>query len=119
LKDGSAIAAWYAHPPPIPQAVLRAAAASAVADDAAVAEAEAHRASPDSVHSLVAHVLLPAFKAGLLPPRKLASNPHVVQVASAEKRAFSRAGAHACAAATRSLSPSPDRPSEKNSLHSV
>ena len=92
----AALAAFYAHPPPIPIAVLSAMAtgsgacgAETTADEATLPSpssvVEAYRASTTSVHSLVAHVLLPAFKAGLVPPRKLALNHHAVVVASAEK----------------------------------
>ena len=52
---------------------------------ASVEEEEAYRASQESVHSLVAQVLLPGIKAGLLPPRQLCKNQHVIQVASTEK----------------------------------
>jgi hypothetical protein len=37
------------------------------------------------VHVLVAQVLLPGIKAGLLPPRTLTHGQHVIQVASTEK----------------------------------
>jgi DNA mismatch repair protein MLH1 len=75
------LAEFYAHPTPLPRRFARLGAEAA--DD--TIEFETHRSSPDSVHALVAHVLLPAFKSGLLPPRKLALNSHAVKVASAEK----------------------------------
>ena len=77
----AALASFYAHPPPLPRRFTR---AGAVTTDN-TSELEAHRASPESVHALVAHVLLPALKAGLVPPNKLATSSHAVQVASAEK----------------------------------
>ncbi len=77
----AALAEFYAHPPPLPRRFARLGAEAA--DD--TTEFETHRSSPDSVHALVAHVLLPALKSGLLPPRKLALNSHAVKVASAEK----------------------------------
>jgi len=93
------LAAFYAHPPPIPIRVMGATAAAGAAATGAsgnaaeggsaarafTEEAEAYRRSPNSVHALVAQVLLPGIKAGLLPPRKLCTGQHVIQVASTEK----------------------------------
>jgi DNA mismatch repair protein MLH1 len=96
-----ALAAFYARLPPIPRALDTAEAAAfttAQAEGSPVTgpagtylwrgevvvppdRLEEHRAHPDSAFWQVAHVLLPACRAGLTPPIKLAHDHHVVQLA--------------------------------------
>jgi hypothetical protein len=84
-----ALAAFYAHPPPLPVRVLRGEGGGegggAGGEGGGVAAAEEHRTAVGSIHWHLAQVLLPGIKAGLVPPRKLAAGHHVVQVASAER----------------------------------
>ena len=67
-----ALAAWYAHPPPLPLGLEGEA-------------AEAHRLHPKSLHVWVSKVLFPGIKAGLLPPKSLVTDHHALQVAAAER----------------------------------
>ena len=57
-----------------------------------IADLEAHRSRPESAFWIVDHVLFPALRQALVPPRRLARDHHVVQIAATEQlyRIFER-----------------------------